>query len=436
MADEAQIAGAIRQRLETAGVLAGGLRRPAPSRSPTLVGRVADDEPLLHSEFNLGRAQPDRIVRGLGALALAQGARRVLLAVDPQLAPTMQQQLRGTRIELATLPPAFPLDAASVLCDLAQQQGRSVQASGLHRAQVVDAQTLVWVARAVEGHPPLRCTVTVAGQLRDPAVLQVPLGTSVADLVAACGGCEDPGWVAYHNGLLGGHRVERDRTVDLDTRGVVVLRPDHPLVVRGTTPTEDQLRRVPSACVNCRICTDICPVYLAGGPLEPHRIMASLGASWDGSELDPSGPAQGALACLECGLCSTLCPTLLRPAELVARMAHRLREGGAEPPAAHVLRPHPDRQGRRQSRRRLVERLGLTDPPLRARPFIPETVSIAFASPAGGTRVPVVSAGDRLSAGDPVALAPAGSAEGDRRSPVPGVVLAVDPDDGVVIQVR
>jgi len=38
--------------------------------------------------------------------------------------------------------------------------------------------------------------------------------------------------------------------------------------------------------------------------------------------------------------------------------------------------------------------------------------------------------------GDLVTMAPAGTDEVDVRSPVSGVVLAVDPDDGVVIQVR
>ena len=32
-----------------------------------------------------------------------------------------------------------------------------------------------------------------------------------------------------------------------------------------------------SACDQCRFCTEFCPRYLLGHPIEPHRAMQSLG---------------------------------------------------------------------------------------------------------------------------------------------------------------
>ena len=96
--------------------------------------------------------------------------------------------------------------------------------------------------------------------------------------------------------------------------------------------------------------------------------------------------------------------------------------------------------GRRQSVARLIERLGLTgmDRAPRAAPrgAIPDVITVPARSPGGGLRVPVVGSGDSVAPGDRVALAPVDTQEVDCLAPVAGTVVAVDPDDGVIIQTR
>ena len=318
------------QRLRAAGVAhSGGLQLDlGQSQHPVAIGRVCDDAPLMHSEESQGLAVPDRLVRGLGAAALMIGAHRILLAVNEEndrLVGILTREAQDTRLEVIPVPPRYPMDPDSLICDLAALEEKSVPAAGLDRAMVFSARLLVDLAGALEGRHPLRRVVTVAGQVERPAVLQVPLGTTMAALVEACGGALKPGWVPFLNGLPGGSRVGQNRSVDQDTEGVLILGRDHPLVKRATDPLEDLTARVAAACASCRSCTDVCTAYLRGRELQPHLIMRTIAAA--GGQLQPNGAASGNFAaarhCIGCQLCNTICPTLLRPAELVAEAATR-----------------------------------------------------------------------------------------------------------------
>ena len=144
---------------------------------PVLIGLVCDHEPLLHTHQSLATHYPDRVVRGLAAAAVICGAQRALLAVDEgwgDLLETFRGEASGTLLEVVPVPARYPMDPASLVCDLAQLRGKSVPAAGLGHALVLDAVTLCDVAVALEGRFPLRRTVTVAGQVNEPAVLQVP----------------------------------------------------------------------------------------------------------------------------------------------------------------------------------------------------------------------------------------------------------------------
>jgi Na+-translocating ferredoxin:NAD+ oxidoreductase RnfC subunit len=433
---------ALRDRIAAAAVVDATGRALELRLAPAVIGRVCDDQPLQHTESTLARRTPDRLARGLAAAALGCQAQQAILAVredDSAACQALARAAEGTRLHLVPLPARCPMDPVSLICDLAAREGRSVSAAGLEGAVVLDAVVLCDLAAALEGQPALRRTVTVAGYLRDAAVVQAALGTRVADLVAACGGCPDPGWVCFENGLLTGRVVERDHAVERTTRGLLVLPHDHLAVRRATTPLPDELGRIAAACAGCRLCSDACTVQLAGGSLEPHRVMQAVGAGWL-SRPGAFDELLGALECARCGVCTSCCPSALRPSLAVTAVAGELGRRGVRLAAAHALRPHPDRAGRRQSVARLVERLGLApyagELPLRAGAVLPEELRVPLSGPAGGARVAAVRAGERVGRGDVVALAAAGSREPDVRSPVAGVVVAIDPDDGVTIRPR
>jgi Pyruvate/2-oxoacid:ferredoxin oxidoreductase delta subunit len=157
--------------------------------------------------------------------------------------------------------------------------------------------------------------VTVAGAVREPAVLPVRGEIAVADLVAGAAPLDDD-WLplTFDAGIELGEREAMWGGEPL----LLVLPARHPLVRKCKTPLTDWLARAASACEGCRICSEAC------GHLQPHELV------WTLSTLRDDGMAPlAALACTGCGLCDAVCPSALSPRALVVDVRDRLRAMGA-----------------------------------------------------------------------------------------------------------
>ena len=247
-------------------------------------------------------------------------------------------------------------------------------------------------------------------------------------MIAAAGGATvgDPAV------LLGGVMMARlagdlDEPVTKTTGGVVVLPSAHPLVRRYRQEWPGVARVGRSACDQCRFCTELCPRYLLGHPIEPHRAMQALGFTTPRDVL-----VAGTLYCCECNLCSLYaCPEELDPrrvcveAKPVARERKLVYEG-----RPGDIRPHPLASARRVPMRRLIARLGLDGfrnvGPLADRPLAPRRVRLPLKQHAGPEAEAVVRDGERVRAGDVVA-APAPGGLGARiHASIDGVVRSLD----------
>jgi ferredoxin len=433
------------RRLAAAGVCDGdGIALDLRSRrAPLVIGRVCDDQPLMATEVTLARLMPDRVVGGLGAAAMLCGAQRMVLAVDenaPEAIRLLKRETQGTKVELVLLPGGAPLDPISLALDVVQLQGWSAMAAHPAQTLVLDASTLCSMAEALQGRLPYRRTVTIAGQVREPAVVQAPLGTGITDLVEACGGCPDQGWVPFLCLGRGRQRADGQQVIDERMRGVIILPHDHALVRQSTVPLGDHLKRAAASCTHCRSCTDHCPVQLNGGHLQPHQLMQVMTAPREVLSTTPQSDPQllSSLECLGCGLCSVGCPARLDPSALIGSVASRLQLQGVEFVTEFIPHSHPDRLGRRLTVRRLEEMLGLAiyrrELQLKTGQVIPRQIAVPLRGPQGSERIPTVRVDEKVAPGDVVALAAAGSGEPDRRAAVGGRVIRVDPDDGVIIQ--
>ena len=143
-------------------------------------------------------------------------------------------------------------------------------------AVVMNVETAMNVAHAAN-HPVTEKYLTVAGAVAEPVTLRVPVGVTLAQCVAAAGGPT----VADANYVVGGVMMgyledNHEALVDKTTGGVLVLPDDH-VVVRRRRQEWKQIARIGrSACDQCSFCTELCPRWLLGHPIEPHRAMRSL----------------------------------------------------------------------------------------------------------------------------------------------------------------
>jgi Na+-translocating ferredoxin:NAD+ oxidoreductase RnfC subunit len=244
--------------------------------------------------------------------------------------------------------------------------------------------------------------LTVAGAVRNPVTLRVPIGISIGEVIEAAGGAT----VDDFSVLLGGVMMAKpaaglDVPVTKTTGGIVVLPSSHSLIQRHNAKWPVIARVGRSACDQCRFCTEFCPRYLLGHPIQPHRAMQSLGFSPSPAEI-----IAGTLYCCECNLCSLYaCPEDLDPKNVCTESKPAARANGLFfTGTPESVTPHPMADYRRVPMTRLISRLGLSEfhnvGPLREHNFSPKHVVLPLKQHAGAPAVAVVKTGQQVSVGD------------------------------------
>jgi Na+-translocating ferredoxin:NAD+ oxidoreductase RnfC subunit len=396
--------------LEECGVVgAGGGGFPTGAKLqaqvPLVIVNGAECEPLLHKDKELLRHRAEPLLAGLATVMERVGASEAVVGIknkyDDVLRGLQPRLPKGVRT--CPLSDSYPSGDEFLLVH--DVTGRVIPPGGLPRdvgAVVVNVETLVNVGT---GEPVTHKYLTVAGAVKEPVTLRVPIGTPIREAIDAAGGTTEPN-VAV---LLGGVMMAKpapslDEPVTKTTGGIVVLPAAHPLARRHSA-TPLQVQRIGrAACDQCRFCTELCPRYLLGHPIEPHRAMQALGFTGERRPL-----IAGTLYCCECNLCTLYsCPEDLDPKNVCVQAKPEARErklffaGRAED-----VKPHPLADSRRVPTKRLMTKLGLTGfrnvGPLEDRPLAPRRVVLPLKQHAGAPALATVRPGERVKAGDVVA---------------------------------
>jgi Na+-translocating ferredoxin:NAD+ oxidoreductase RnfC subunit len=306
--------------------------------------------------------------------------------------------------------------------------GRVIPPGGLPRdvgTVVVNVETLVNIG---VDKPVTHKYLTVAGAVATPVTLRVPVGISIRETIAAAGGATVPEFgVLLGGAMMGTLCTNLDDPVTKTLGGMIVLPSSHPLIARYSA-TWKQIHHIgKSACDQCRFCTDMCPRYLLGHPIEPHAAMRAL--LFGGPE---EALKAATLYCCECNLCTMFaCPEDLDPKNVCVQAKPVARELGLTfKGSPDDIEPHPMAEYRRIPTKRLILKLGLEDYP-NVGPLVPlrnepNQVILPLKQHAGPPAVPVVKAGARVREGDLIA-APAPNALGARiHASINGTVRAVN----------
>ena len=438
------------EQVRRAGVVgAGGAGFPAHVKVGAQVEYViangAECEPLLHKDAELMARHAGEIVTGVEAVMAATGAAKGIIGVKEKHADLVElftRLLEDRRIELHLLGDYYPTGDEFVLVH--EITGRLIPPGGIPLnvgAVVHNVESLYNMAQALRGVPLTRKFVTITGAVAQPLTVAVPLGTSFGELVERAGGALSADTVLLVGGAMMG-RLSRDvdECVTKTTTGLIALPSDHPLVRRLERPEKSMHQIGKSACDQCSYCTELCPRYLLGYDLEPHKVMRSLVFSLAGED----SWNQWGMLCCECGLCTLYaCPEDLYPREACQRAKQELKPRGISWPGAGTdagqsteLAPHPMYASRRIPIGQLTRRLGLVqyDNPA---PFAdiavqPARVRLPLKQHVGAPAQPVVQAGDRVEAGDLVAEIPEGELGARIHASISGTIQALDPE--IVIQ--
>ena len=428
-------------RIRAAGVVgAGGAGFPTykklDSQVEHIIANGAECEPLLAKDRETMRQDTEAFFGGLAFMQQITGAKKITIAVKKKNADVMAGfQARAEKLGYGLLvyEDVYPAGDEYVL--VYEVTGRQIPPGGipLNVGCIVDnVETIVNVANAINGQPVVDKYVTVTGAVGKPLTTVVPVGTSIRDCLALAGGCSENDPVILTGGvMMGGVAKTIDDPVAKNVGGLIALPRDHYLVRRKTAPQAQYTRVGHGQCDQCSLCTELCPRYILGYPIQPHRVMRTLLMTGE-SKARASLWAQ---YCCECNVCSYIaCPEQLDPKNICVDAKALLRQNKMGRTADELedlfLPPHPARKGREIPIETLYTRLGLKPYDRKAEfartGFQPRRVTIPLAAHIGQPAKATVQAGDMVRRGDVIGAVEDQALGCPVHASVSGRVTAVD----------
>lgn len=440
------------EAVKAAGIVGeGGAGFPAhvkyAAQVDTVIVNACECEPLLHTDQHLILGHAAELVEALLLLKEVTGASRAVIGLKRKYTKSIEllTAVIGTRpVELALLDNFYPAGDEQTL--VREVTGRSVPPLGLplHVGCVVaNVGTLISTARALgmagPAQPCIRKVLTITGEVKNPGIIEVPLGTALLDCLAAAGGPSVPDPIFILGGPMMGRVVENiddmaKESVTKTSGGLIVLPRGHYLHVNATQSVERMRRRAAAACIQCRCCSEQCPRHLIGHPFETHKVMRAFGA---GMELTAE-QAKQAILCCDCGVCEHYaCPMALSPRRINQSVKAALREAklAYDGPREIIEERTRWRSARKVPVPRLAARLNIAKymelPMSELGTLEPRTVRIPLRQHIGAPAVLVVKSGDRVQPGDLLGDIPVGQDGKEAlcarvHASIGGVVLSVD----------
>jgi len=442
------------EQIRAAGVVGcGGAGFPthvklAATGVDTFIVNGAECEPLLRTDRWLMCHRAGEIVSAVDAVRRHLGAGRAVIA----LKESYTEEIAALRaaiddasspVELFLLGGFYPAGDEQV--QVLEVTGRVVPPGGIPLdvgCVVSNAATMVAVYHALRDRPFVLKYLTITGAVASPCVIRAPIGTSFAECLALAGGAENDHCVVVSGGPMMGLPLSMQEAlashVTKTTSGFVVLPKHVRLWEKHVTEPRFTINRARTACVQCSFCTQLCPRWLLGHPLEPHKIMRRMGGerNWQDHLDDPV--LRGAQYCCECGVCELVaCPMELRPRAVNVMVKQAYAQQGLRPiKGTDEYTPREFRDDRAIPTKKAAARAGAGPwyhtEPARYAEAAPKEVRIALNSHIGHPALPVVNVGDHVDFGQLIAGPPAGKLGARYHASIAGMVM--DTGEFVVIQ--
>ena len=403
----------ILNKIRQAGVVgAGGGGFPTFKKLEATVDHIiangVECEPLLYKDSEVMLLETDKLIAGLIIIINITGASKVTIAIkkkNSDLIDILRPSADKYGIDIFLMENVYPAGDEYIL--VYDVTGKRIPPLGIPLqvgCVVGNVETFVNVTNAVNDIPVTEKYMTIAGAVKNPVTIKVPLGTSFGKCLEFAGGTTVDRFSILTGGVMMGSVVnDLSLSVSKTISGLIVLPDDHSIVVRKTTPAKVYNNIGHSACDQCSICTQLCPRYILGYPIQPHLVMRSLQMTGDEKER-LSNWAQN---CCECNVCSLFaCPEKLDPKNICTDTKRKLRKenkGFSKTELESLFSDvHPVRDGREIPISFLYKRLGIKKYDRKA-DFIKtgpvNSVKIELKNIFGGDVAPCVNVGDVVTKG-------------------------------------
>ena len=395
----------------------------------------AECEPLLRVDQQLMELFPDEIIKGFEAAGRLVGASKALIGIKRKhkdvvfiLKKRIEALQFDSFVEVKELEDFYPAGDEQVL--VYELTGRVVPEAGIPiqvGCVVINSETALNIFRASLNTPVTEKYITVAGDIPKRLTVKVPVGTPIIE-VLKLSGIENFAEYAVIDGgpMMGPVMSGLDGYVTKKTKGLVILKRQHYLIKRKTLSPEQARRVNRTSCEQCRMCTDMCPRYLLGHSMQPHKMMRVLNYSLENVE-----DQKITYLCSQCNLCELFsCPIGLYPKAANINIKQKLAEKGIRYRSEQTeFYARKSRKYRLVPSKRLIARLGLYNfdepAPMTNISVEPEVVYIAKSQHVGAPAIPVVSVGDHVSAGQLIGKIPENSLGAAIHASISGTVVEI-----------
>lgn len=435
--------------IRDAGVIgAGGAGFPThaklTSKAEYILLNGAECEPLLRVDQQLMNQFTDEIIQGLAAAGQRIKARKALIGIKgkhkeviARMCERIAAQGLASFMEVRELRDSYPAGDEQVLVhELTQRivpEGSIPLKVG---CVVINAETALNIFNAMLGKPVTETYITVAGDVPRPITVKVPVGTPIREVIRQCGAENLADYAVIDGGPMMGSLLNSiDGHVTKKSKGYVLLKKEH-FLIRKKSVNLNQARVISkAACEQCRMCTDLCPRYLLGHNLQPHKVMRALNYNFEDVK-----EQQIAQLCCECNACELFsCPANLHPRSVNSLFKQKLAEQGIRYQTTQSeYQTRSAREYRLIPSKRLIAKIGLTafdkPAPMIEADFRPEYIEIALRQHIGAQAVPIVAVGELVQAGQMIGRIPDNSLGAAVHASLAGTVIEIK-DNSMVIKV-
>lgn len=283
----------------------------------TLIINGAECEPLLETDKEILRNHLDTIMEGIKVVKDLVKPQNIYLAVKEyykELIDHLKKNENGFMV--FPLENIYPIGDEHILVEAIT--GKIIPEAGIPLdvgIVVQNVETIFHLGKLKkEKENFTHRFLTINGEVEFPFVAYVPIGTPISYLLEIA----KPKILLSNakiidGGPMMGKFITENDFVKKTTSGILVIPKEHKLIRQRTRDIEAIKKISRSACIQCRRCTDLCPRFLNGHRIEPHKWMRNLALG----ELIPN---EMSYLCSECGLCELVaCPMDISP-RLVAQL--------------------------------------------------------------------------------------------------------------------
>ena len=332
------------------------------ARAKVVIINGAECEPLLKVDQQLMAAYPDKVIQGLKIAMKQTGARQGYVGVKKKYKGAVKNLEEIAQyeedIDIKTVGDYYPAgDEVQLVYEITNQR---VPLMGIPLDVGIVVINVLTAINIANGKPVTERVVTIAGDVKEPKTMNVPVGTTYRELIIHCGG---PSNNKNHAIVVGGPMMgdvveDWDTPVSKLTSGIIVLPKYHFLVRKKTRKTKTDLNLTKAICCQCFACTDLCPKFILGMGVKPHQVMRGL-ANDNPATL---GSIEAVAGCNNCNLCTFYaCPMDLDPGKITTLVRTSLVQKGARTEKIVPYESDELRFAKKVPTKRLKSRLDLVD---------------------------------------------------------------------------